>query len=75
MRALSFEFPRKSLIFLRTYLFPKNLLDRLIFGPSRSHKNVNKSGFGTAEHGIFWEPDPESHATLVSKAMSNFVNF
>ena len=36
MRALSFEFSRKSLIFMRTYLFPKKLvLDRLIFGPSR----------------------------------------
>ena len=41
----------------------------------KSHKNVNESRFGTAGHGIFWEPDPESHATLVSKAMSNFVNF
>ena len=36
MRALSFEFSRKSLIFLRIYSFPKKFVsDRFIFGPSR----------------------------------------
>ena len=72
MRALSFEFPRKSLIFLRTYLFPKNLSDRLIFVPSRPAGN----GKQKLIHDHFLGTRPRIQCnTCPFKAKTNFVNF